>query len=844
MSEAYRIWRKTNIHFPILLCVLAFLMERATWAQTTGSNLIHVDASGPVVAPQPSDFQPGASVSPSGQVIGLNSRYLTLNGEPWLPVMGEFHYSRYPADRWEEEILKMKAGGVQIVATYVFWIHQEEVEGKFDWSGQRDLRRFVELCAKHGMYVYPRIGPWAHGEARNGGFPDWLIAKVKSPRSNDQEYLRYVTRYYGQIAHQLEGLLWKDGGPVIGIQLENEYSSRGPEMGSEHILELKRLAIQSGLDVPLYTITGWDNAAVPATGVLPVFGGYPDAPWDGSRDQLPPNEVYSFRLGSRVSGDMGAMGAKPDVSATTGNEGRFPFLTVEIGGGIQDTYHRRPVITADDIAAMCPVMLGSGVNLYGLYMFQGGENPDGQLSTLQESQATHYPNDVPVKSYDFQAPLGEFGEERESFRKLKLISYFLNDFGSYLAPMTVHAPAVLPKDPSDTTVVRVSARSSGNHGFIFLNNYLRNYPMPERKAFQIAIKLPDKTMQIPRSPIDVPSGAYFIWPFNLDLGGETLEYSTAQLFTRLDLANSSTYLFFATPGITPEFAFDTRSLAEIETDAGRITRSGDTTYVSIATLAFEKPIAIQTKSGKTIRIFVVSQELAENIWKATIDGTPHLLITSDQFFSDSTHVYLQALDRPDFHFGVFPLVQGLDGSSTVHLTGHSGDVSTFEATVRSRNIPLYVHEIQKASSIPPVAYGPPVPWRAKSVAQAPEDSAFDRAAIWKLSLPADVMDGLSELILRIDYVGDVARLTSRETLLDDNFYNGLPWSVGLSRFLEKNASTTFSLSILPLRKDAPIYLEKQFRPSFGSSQQMNQLKDIKLLPQYKLVLNTDLKRAN
>jgi hypothetical protein len=83
--------------------------------------------------------------SPAGRVLSINNRYLSLDGTPWLPVMGEFHYSRYPEAEWEREILKMKAGGVDIVATYVFWIHHEEVEGQFDWSGQRNLRRLVEL---------------------------------------------------------------------------------------------------------------------------------------------------------------------------------------------------------------------------------------------------------------------------------------------------------------------------------------------------------------------------------------------------------------------------------------------------------------------------------------------------------------------------------------------------------------------------------------------------------------------------------------------------------------------------------------------------------------------------
>ena len=111
----------------------------------------------------------------------------------------------------------MKAAGIDIVATYIFWIHHEEVEGEWDWSGRRCLRGFAELCARNGLYLYPRIGPWAHGECRNGGFPDWLLRKCPVVRADDPTYLGYVERFYGQIYAQLEGLLFKDGGPVIGI---------------------------------------------------------------------------------------------------------------------------------------------------------------------------------------------------------------------------------------------------------------------------------------------------------------------------------------------------------------------------------------------------------------------------------------------------------------------------------------------------------------------------------------------------------------------------------------------------------------------------------------------------
>ena len=412
---------------------------------------IRIDASAPFVEPGPAAFQEGSASSPTGETLGVNSRYLTRDGKPWLPVMGEFHFSRYPRAQWENEILKMKAAGVNVVAAYVLWIHHEEIKGDFDWTDQRDLRAFVGLCAKHKMLMIVRIGPWDHAEARNGGLPDWVV-KQGPTRENDPLYLASVRIWYGQVSAQLKGLLWKDGGPVIGIQLENEYSKRGPGAGEAHILELKKIALASGLDVPLYFVTGWDNAVVPRGAVIPIYGGgYPDAPWDGAIRKLPPAEVYAFRFHSRVTANANA-GTDGPAAAQTNAQDAVPYLTAEIGGGIEDTYHRRPVIGPDDIGAMFPVMLGSGVNLYGTYMFQGGENPDGKLSTLQESQKTGYPNDLPIKSYDFQAPLGEFGQERVSLRKLKVFQYFVNDFGAELAPMMVHAPEDVPKSTEDLTI--------------------------------------------------------------------------------------------------------------------------------------------------------------------------------------------------------------------------------------------------------------------------------------------------------------------------------------------------------------------------------------------------------
>lgn len=179
-------------------------------AQSQGANVVVIDASKPVTTRLSPSLQMGGK-SPAGHEIAVaNNQYLTLDGQPWLPVMGEFHFSRYPEKYWEEELLKTKVGGVQIVATYIFWIHHEEVEGQFDWSGQRNLRDFIQLCAKHGLYVFIRIGPFAHGEVRNGGLPDWVLAKGVT-RRNDPQYLAYVRRYFGQIGMQAKGFCGRMG---------------------------------------------------------------------------------------------------------------------------------------------------------------------------------------------------------------------------------------------------------------------------------------------------------------------------------------------------------------------------------------------------------------------------------------------------------------------------------------------------------------------------------------------------------------------------------------------------------------------------------------------------------
>ena len=771
-------------------------------ALASGQEPIRIDASAPATSPVAVKAKLGSSTSPDGQTIGVNSQYLLLNNKPWLPVMGEFHYTRVPREDWETEILKMKAGGVQIISTYIIWIHHEEVEGEFDWSGRRDLHAFVALCAKHGMYVYPRIGPWAHGEARNGGLPDWVVAK-SATRRNDPVYLSEVRELYDQIGQQLKGQLWKDGGPVIGIQLENEYRSDGsPGTGDDHIRSLKEIAIRAGMDVPLYTVTGWDGAAIPLDAVLPVYGGYPDAPWDGSPKKLPPNEVYAFRPKNRVGGNMGIIGGggQNPSSVYVGT----PFLTAEVGGGMQDTYFRRPVVSADDIAAIPSVLVGSGANLLGFYMFQGGRNPDGKLTTLQESQVTGYPTDVPVKSYDFQAPLGEYGAERPSFRRLKLVNYFLNEFGSLLAPMSPHFPVELPADPSDLSVPRLAARSSGDHAFIFFNNHLRGETMPDRKHFSVTLQLASQAVTVPSKPVNVPSDAYGIWPVNLDLDGYRLRYSTAQLFHRFTRKGETYFCFFAIPGIPSEFALQTSEQpASLTAGFDRRVESG-VTYLKQTGLSPLQEASFGSGEKKT-HLLLFSRAEAENTWR--IPGQAAPLITSADFFAEENVATLHSIGAPVIEFSLFKGEAKPSASRPILPESNASVLSGYSA--KFPDVKLTTHLTQSAAGSPrePLTYGRSFTWRKQPLPLAPDDHAFTRAARWDFSFPEINSPDLSDVSVTIHYNGDVARLLEGKRLVDDDFWNGQPWRLSLKDLRLEGVRKDAELQVLEWPPEIPMYLE-------------------------------------
>lgn len=711
----------------------------------------------------------GTSRSPDGQTLDADSRTLYLNGKPWVPVSGEFHYARYPSEEWRDQLLKMKAGGLDVVAAYVFWIHHEEHPDEWDWSGQRSLREFIRVSREVGLKVIVRLGPWAHGEARNGGFPDWVQARDRSQRRNqDPGFMALTEKLYRQIAQQLDGQLWKDGGPVIGVQLDNEC----PDL--PYLFALKELAQKCGLDVPLYTMTGWNNVPIPEAGLLPLFGGYADGFWVDKKDKF---RTYYFFTPERNVGDMGAIGpVKKEKQLDLARRlARYPYACCEIGGGMQSSYDRRLVVGGADCSALALVKIGCGNNMPGYYMYQGGINPDGKYTGMNQCKAVGEPNDMPVKDYDFNAPLGACGELRAHYHLLREQHLFLKDWGADIALMPPFFPTNRPTLLSDTEKVRWSVRSDGARAFLFFNNYQRFGQLPPKTNVQFSLKLNDGVQLVPQSPVTIPSGAYGMWPVNLDCAGVPLAYATAQPICRLDETNEHWFFFTAIEGIATEFMF------------GGTSKPGLIKKIKPgANVAFTRTAADKSK----VHFVVLTPSQAKQLWKVPLVGRDRVLLSPNAILPDgNSRIRLETIGAEAPALTVFPPVKAVKLSGTSVVTAKDGVFQRFDFKAKLSPPASIGCDVLKA---PDTSSGQPL--------DAVQEESWKSAGVWRLQIPPAVSAQTN--LLRIAYIGDAARVLVDGKLVLDNYSNGQPFNLALWR-IPAGQQGQIEIHILPPRSDRP-----------------------------------------
>ncbi|AOS64664.1 beta-galactosidase [Actinoalloteichus hymeniacidonis] len=737
--------------------------------------------------------------------ISVDSRVIRRDGRPWLPVMGEFHFSRYPAADWRAELAKIRAGGIDVVATYLFWNHHEPARGDYRFDGSRDIAAFVRLCAELDLAVAVRLGPWAHGECRNGGFPDWLAEIDCVPRTDDPDYLALVEPYYHRIGAELAGLTWAEGGPIVAAQVENElYDQPG------HLATLRTMAEAAGITAPLWTATAWGGAQLPADQVLPLYGGYPEAFWeDASQGWARGMRRHYFftpiRDDHAIGADLrpAAVGATPDPP----DDRRYPYATCELGGGMAIAYHRRPLIPAADVSALALAKLGSGSVWQGYYLYHGCTQRQDLPTPNQESQATGYPNDLPVTNYDFQAPLGEFGQVRPVFHALRVQHLFVRDSGAALAELPLHLPDRQPAGLDDRQTLRWSVRGAGDLGFLFVNNHQPHESLPAQPDVRFDVALSGTRVQLPAQAVTIPSGAHFVWPIGYRLaGGLRVEWASAQPLARLPIDGVPTSVFLATAGIVAQFAF--AEPVTVEGTAASTSVDG-TTVVSVANPGTEARFAVTGQNGRTEHVLVLDEASAHRLYVVEVAGSTTLALSDGLVTAEGAELRVEGASDVDT-LALLPAPEALVGARQV---GTDGVFSRWrfagpaESSVSVRVSPLGG---DPRPAVPRTG-GP------HGRASAPTDEDFEHAARFHLTIDEHAFDDAAEVLLRLRYTGDVARAYLAGRLLADHFWFGPEWEIGLRQHAAEVVAHGLEIRVLPRDPASPVYVDPAVRADFDGS---------------------------
>ena len=295
----------------------------------------------------------------------------------------------------------------------------------------------------------------------------------------------------------------------------------------------------------------------------------------------------------------------------------------------------------------------------------------------------------------------------------------------------------------------------------------------------------------------------------MDLGGATLIHATAQPVCRV-ADGSTTYIVFAqTPNVPTEFVFDDKGLTLSST--GSVTQTGGRFRVTDAKPGTGPAIKLTTAEDKQIQLILLDDAQSLTCWKGTLKGREHIFLTPADLSLVGDTINLRAADPAALTVSVLPTPASLTISGKKLTATADGLFHRFLA-------PLPKATAARATAEPVKAAGPArlITFGAQHAATQPSDADFDGAAVWRIRLPTEV-DVNRDLLLQIHYAGDVARLYLNGKFIDDNFYNGMPFEFGLSRCAPDIYTGELLLKILPLRKDAPIYIQKEAQPNFGNA---------------------------
>lgn len=327
-----------------------------------------------------------ASTGQKKHVFSLSKEEFLLDGKPFQIISGEMHPARIPREYWAHRIRMAKAMGCNTIAVYVFWNYQEINTGKFDFqSGNKDISAFIKLCQQEGMWVLLRPGPYVCAEWDFGGMPSYLlkVPDIKL-RCSDPRYMAAVNRYINRLSKEVVPLLCTNGGPILMVQVENEYGSYSNDR--QYLQAIKSLWTKNGVNVPFYTADG-PAAYLLESGSLEgcaigLDSGSSDADFAAAKKQNPDVPAFSSETYPGWLTHWGEKWQHPDTAGLL-NELRYLLS------------HKRS---------------------FNLYVIHGGTNFGYTAGANAFTPAQYQPD---VTSYDYDAPVNEQGQPTPKYYAIR-----------------------------------------------------------------------------------------------------------------------------------------------------------------------------------------------------------------------------------------------------------------------------------------------------------------------------------------------------------------------------------------------------------------------------------------
>ena len=327
---------------------------------------------------------PDRAMAAERESFAAGKNTFLLNGKPFVVKAAEVHYPRIPRPYWEHRIKMCKALGMNTLCLYVFWNIHEQKEGVYDFSGQNDVAEFCRLAQKNGMYVIVRPGPYVCAEWEMGGLPWWLLKKKDIRlRERDPYFLERVRLFEKEVGKQLASLTIENGGPIIMVQVENEYGSYGED--KPYVSEIRDIVRQSGFDKVALFQCDWASNF--------TRNGLDDLIW-----------TMNFGTGANIDNQFRRLKELRPES---------PLMCSEFWSGWFDKWGaRHETRPADDMVAGIDEMLSKGIS-FSLYMTHGG-------TSFGHWAGANSPGFAPdVTSYDYDAPINEWGLPTEKYWTLR-----------------------------------------------------------------------------------------------------------------------------------------------------------------------------------------------------------------------------------------------------------------------------------------------------------------------------------------------------------------------------------------------------------------------------------------